>query len=306
MNKQDYLKKWLDGNLTREEAKAEGRLPEYESLEKLSRAVQAFKAPGFSIEAAYERFSLSRQTAPKAEAKEVRLNWWNPALKIAAAVTLLVVAYVYFFRHTTTMVETLAMQRTTVTLPDGSTVVLNASSTLEYNKGNWAADRKVMLDGEGYFRVAKGSKFKVVSATGTVRVLGTEFNVKDRPGFFEVICYEGSVRVQNNEASGVLRPSEVFRIVDGKVYTNIKTASTKPGWTEGESVFESVPFAQVVHEFERQYNVTISLRNVDTSQLYTGSFTHSDKDLALKSLTLPLNLSMKLQGDEILLTGERE
>ena len=58
-----------------------------------------------------------------------------------------------------------------------------------------------------------------------------------------------------------------------------------------ERAFESVPFLEVINEFERQYNVTITTKNVDGDQLFTGRFVHSNISLALKSISIPLDLT---------------
>ena len=49
-------------------------------------------------------------------------------------------------------------------------------------------------------------------------------------------------------------------------------------------------FKEVLAEFERQYDVEIKDTNIDKSQKFTGSFTHNDIEIALKSITLPLQL----------------
>ena len=69
------------------------------------------------------------------------------------------------------------------------------NTTLKYASNKWDKKRRVRLEGEAFFKVAKGSTFTVDTKTGSVKVLGTQFNVKNRIGFFEVVCYEGLVGV---------------------------------------------------------------------------------------------------------------
>ena len=52
-----------------------------------------------------------------------------------------------------------------------------------------------------------------------------------------------------------------------------------------------MPFKQVLLEFERQYDVTIDYKNINTNRLFTGSFTHNNINVALKSITLPMGLT---------------
>ena len=70
-----------------------------------------------------------------------------------------------------------------------------------------------------------------------------------------------------------------------------KENSKNPSWVNNESYFKSMPLSFVLNEFERQYNITLESQNIDTKQVYTGSFAHDDLELALKSITLPLNIS---------------
>jgi ferric-dicitrate binding protein FerR (iron transport regulator) len=72
-----------------------------------------------------------------------------------------------------------AGQRTEVTLPDNSKVLLNSKTTLKYSAGFNSSNREIYLDGEGYFDVKKGSlPFEVKTEAMNIRVLGTAFNVK--------------------------------------------------------------------------------------------------------------------------------
>ena len=133
---------------------------------------------------------------------------------------------------------------------------------------------------------------------GTVTVLGTQFNVKSREGFFEVHCYEGlvSLSFKNNEAINIPAGSR-FRIVNGERYFE-QTPESAPGWIKNMSTLKSVPYIQVVKEFERQYNVSIKLIDVNQNQLFTGGFVHNSLQDGLKSITLPLDLTYSVDNDK--------
>ncbi len=78
-----------------------------------------------------------------------------------------------------TTVYSPAGQRTELTLPDNSKVLLNSKTTLKYSAGFNSSDRKIYLDGEAYFDVKKGDlPFEVKTEAINIRVLGTAFNVK--------------------------------------------------------------------------------------------------------------------------------
>ena len=300
MEKEDYIKKWLQGSLDEEEKIIFEKTEAYKSLEKLSVSLMSFKAPDYNIDIEYERF---RSRTPS-KGKVVAVNWLNPFLKIAAVLIVMVGVFFLFNENSPTIVETLAAEKTELRLPDSSFVALSAFSRLSFFEKKWKKERTVELDGEGFFKVAKGSKFKVETSVGTISVLGTEFNVRNRKDYFEVLCYEGLVEVQSTQKVVQLQPKQMFRIISGVITKDSIAMDNAPSWRVDESSFRSVPFLHVMQEFERQYDVLVTTRNVDTLQLFTGTFTHSNISLALKSITIPLNLTYQMEkGKKILLTG---
>ncbi len=299
MEQEDLIKKWLDNNLNAQELEAFKKLEDYEDLVRLSDSVMRFKAPKYNTSEELDT-ALSHIRATKQRSQ----NWLKPILRVAAILALSFSVY-YYTTTLDTNISTLAAQKTTLELPDASLVSLNADTKLIYNKKEWKNNRDVELNGEAFFKVAKGSTFSVKTASGTVTVLGTQFNIKQRDNYFEVICYEGSVRVSHKENIVILKPGNSFLTIDGKLIAKEKETSLNPSWINNESYFKSMPFARVIHEFERQYNVGINPQNIDLKQLFTGSFVHDNKELALKSITLPLNIKYSLQNNStIVLRGE--
>ena len=144
----------------------------------------------------------------------------------------------------------------------------------------------------------------MTTPNGIVRVLGTKFNVKQRDNTFEVVCYEGLVQVFYGSYTEKLSAGNRLLILDGKLVANEKENITEPSWINNQSTFKSLPYKEVIAEFERQYDITIDTQNVNDSQLFTGSFTHNNLDVALKSITLPLQLTYTKTGKTILLQRE--
>ena len=80
-----------------------------------------------------------------------------------------------------------------------------------------------------------------------------------------------------------------------------------PSWINKESSFKSVPFGQVIKEFERQYDVTLTTNDVNLDQLFTGRFANDDLKLALLAITVPLNLVHEIVEEQhIILSVEGE
>ena len=129
--------------------------------------------------------------------------------------------------------------------------------------------------------------------------MGTEFNVKQREQLLEVECYEGQVAIFHSGQPIDLKAGHSFRLLNGVSQTgNIDTQF--PSWIEGVSSFTSVPFAQVLTEFERQYDITL-VTEIDTDMLFTGSFVHHDMALALKTITMPFKLNYSENNNQITL-----
>ncbi len=291
MKQEELIKKWLDNDLNSHELEAFKQLEEYAELVRISNGVKQFRAPE------YNTSEELKSTLQLISTKKSRTNnWLKPFLRIAA---ILAISFSVYYYTTTldTNISTLMAQKTTLELPDASLVSLNAESTLIYNKKAWKNKRDLSLNGEAYFKVAKGATFNVNTPEGIVSVLGTQFNVKQRHNYFEVVCYEGSVRVTQKLNIVTLKPGESFLIINGKRIAKEKETALNPSWINNESSFKSMPFTQVIHEFERQYNVIVNPQNIDLNQLFSGSFSHDDIELALKSITLPLNINYSLQND---------
>jgi len=295
MKKEELVKKWLNSELNQEELEAFKQLDAYSSFIKLSENAKYFKAPDFDSEASYE--DLKRKLQSKKSGFRPALQY---AIRVAAVFVLGIGLYFTFFNTSVTTIETDIAQNKTITLPDNSTVILNAKSILTYSNKNWNYNKKVSLDGEAYFKVAKGETFVVETTNGKVTVLGTAFNVKSREDIFEVSCYEGLVNVSHNATSINLAASNTYRIYAGAISFE-KMAYTNPSWINNKSIFKSVKLIHVLNELERHYNIKIVSDKINTNIIFTGSFALNDLDTALQSITLPLQLGYTKENNKVIL-----
>ncbi len=299
MKNQEYIEKWLADTLNEGERSLFEQTQEYRNLQRMDNALKRFTPSQFDAEASFEKIKSRRQK----EAKVVSLHW--PAiLRIAAALIIGASVLFYFsdifFGSSDMVYETGIGETREVVLPDQSVVTLNAKSSITFSKDTWKEDRTVKLDGEAFFSVQKGEKFQVVTNAGTVTVLGTQFNVKDRNQFYEVICYEGKVQVAANSARVQLTAKHSYREVRKQAAQAVLEITDTPTWFNKESEFESVPYQEVLNELERQYGVTVKTKDIDITQLYTGRFPNSDLTTALKSVTIPFGLTYQVNGKEIM------
>jgi len=106
-------------------------------------------------------------------------------------------------------------QTQAVSLPDGSVVLLNQNSELEYQKD--FSDRQVTLRGEAFFKVQKAKEpFVVSTSNGQITVLGTSFNVKEDDQQLEVEVETGSVQLKVKDQISKLKRGE------SAVYNDVK------------------------------------------------------------------------------------
>ena len=303
MNTDKYVKKWLEGTLTGEERAKFEQTESFKKIKKISESVQYFKAPEYDIEAELERINQNKS----GKGKVVELNWQKILLRVAAMLTIIVGGYIYYLYFLNITVETTMAEKKSIILPDSSEIMLNAVSKISYNTIRWKNNRKIELEGEAFFKVRKGSKFDVETIAGNINVLGTQFNVKQRNGYFEVVCYEGLVQVKAEGDNNQLPASHTIRFVNGKVIKDIVSDEAAPSWINNESSFKSVPFKEVIREFERQYKVSVIAKDINMEKLFTGRFSHNDMILALKSITIPQNISYQITAnDKIIFSTEIE
>ncbi len=300
MENEKLIKKWLENSLSETEKEQFKNTKDHKSLNRLSNALTSFKSDKFPIEQELKRFAYSGNSEEK---KSVALPWLNPFLRIAAS--FVVIATIGYFIYNTNFLnsfgETIASGKSELYLPDSSLVALNANSTLTYSTKKWNKQRKVSLQGEAFFKVAKGSKFDVETNSGIISVLGTEFNVKNRANYFEVVCYEGNVQVTTSQKVIQLGAHQLVRIIDEKLMEEAVSANDSPSWLNGESSFNSVPLKLVLKEFERQYKVIIKADGIELNQLFTGGFAYNNINVALESVTAPVNLSYQIKSDTVII-----
>ena len=176
--------------------------------------------------------NVDSRDSKNTEKKKPVMRYLWASMKIAAVVAML--AFIihkeyqdYRLEHSTDVqtVTVPAGQRASLILADGTTVWLNSNSTLKYPaNGFHSKNRKVTLEGEGYFEVAHDEKhpFIVETEKYDIRVLGTTFNVSAYPNsdMFETSLIEGKVTVYqpSTQHEVTLKPHEKVEAKDGKLY----------------------------------------------------------------------------------------
>lgn len=219
-------------------------------------------------------------------------------------------------------------------LPDGTTVWINAGSSLKFEPGYGTSSRTVYLDGEAYFDIAE-NKIPFILKTNhhTIRDIGTVFNVKAYSDDFEfeTAVIEGEVSIEgrlslNSEKAEKLSvkrqqvlklnyapvaisghsEKDITDLIETKVQKiNSSQLELYTGWTEDLLVFEGKTFQEISKIMERKYDVEIvmndqKLRNYE----YTGSFKNVDSiEKALKILKETTDIHYQKKGRIITIWG---
>lgn len=296
--KEHDLAKWMEGKMTGSELEAFEKSAEFESYHKIKQYSALLKGPDFDTEMMYQK--LLQHPIEKAPIK-LRPNYW---MRIAA-ILVLAIGLFFLSRPMITVSETAQNgERKEFRLPDDSEVTLNAGSEVSYKKWNWDSQRRLHLEGEAFFKVTKGRTFDVVTDYGTVTVVGTRFNVKQRGQRLEVICYEGKVRVQDHAFSVLLTPGESV-VYENNTGNEGITRETKPMWIGNRISFRSESFAAVLAEIERQYDIVISAENINTPQRFTGTIPTDNIDTALQIISSTYNFNYTKSGkNRIIFAGK--
>lgn len=162
-------------------------------------------------------------------------------------------------------------QRANLALPDGTVVKLNSGSTLEYPAVFSRKERRVRINGEAMFDVAKdeGRPFIVETFAYDVKVLGTKFNViaEEENGEFSTALLEGKVSVMDKTGAdrAILTPSQLVSLEDGALkLSTIRNIEDEYLWTEGILSVAGVPFDKLVQRIERCYGVNIVVEKDNT------------------------------------------
>lgn len=206
--------------------------------------------------------------------KDGKRKFLRTLSKAVAAVLLLIGSSYLFNLHQSDnqdpsfqQIHVPAGSRTSVTLPDGSSVWLNSNTTLSYPNVFSGKERTVELDGEAYFNVVKDDKKAFIVKTGdrSVEVLGTTFNVEAYAGktAFKVSLFTGKVKIYTDgEKSGCvyLNPGEAAELA-GHTFQITSVNNNSSRWKDGLIILDNNSFDEVMRLFEKYYDVKIIVRN---------------------------------------------
>jgi len=198
-----------------------------------------------------------------------------------------------------------------VTLPDGTKVWLNASSSLRFPTAFTGKERRVELTGEGYFEVAKNKDLPFIVSTGReiVQVLGTHFNIssyKDEK-YSRTTLLEGQVKIslpnKDNKteiASRILTPGQQSVVHSEKMEVIAIDAQEAVAWKNGEFMFNNEDIESVMRKIARWYDVEVIYPATLKNKYIWGSVSRfQDISEVLKIIELTGSVHFKVEGRRV-------
>jgi transmembrane sensor len=227
-------------------------------------------------------------------------------------------------KQTITATDTDKGSRSTITLPDGSIVRLNAKSKVSYAEG-FAKTREVYLTGEAYFEVTYNETIPFIVHTdmADIKVLGTKFNVRNYSNEqrMEAALLTGSIELTlhaDTQHKVLLKPSDKIVVKknahgdrdlmpsggDKKIeLTSIRLQDSvivETSWLNDKMAFVDKPFSEIALDLERQFDVNIEFKNKAVSAYkYTGVYDEDNAVDILKILQMIKPFQYNLNNKQI-------
>lgn len=194
-----------------------------------------------------------------------------------------------------------------LTLPDGSMVWLNASSSITYPTAFTGSERNVSVTGEAYFEVAKNEQqpFKVKARDLEVLILGTAFNINayDDEAAIKTTLLEGAVKVTaNGNSTAPIHPGEqVIYAADKalKVANNVNTDEAI-AWKNGYFQFNDADMPTVMRQLEKWYDVEVVYEGKVPKRSFGGGMQRTLPLTKVLQILEENDVKFKLAGQKII------
>jgi len=238
-------------------------------------------------------------------------HWQKMAAAMAGIIFLSVITFLLFKNAGDDMItyRTAYGETQTITLPDSSTVTLNANSTLKYASAWETTSRQVWLEGEAFFSVehtANDSKFLVHTDLVNVEVLGTKFNVRQRRGKARVVLNEGKVKLSKNQDEAaenvIMKPGELVEVTEDRAEYAKKTVNTElyTSWTDNKLIFDGTPVAEIAQLLEDNYGFEVVINDTTlATKKFKGAVAVHDIQSLLGQMSKVFQIEIEQHGQKI-------
>ena len=199
-----------------------------------------------------------------------------------------------------------------LTLSDGTRVWLNSETSIQYPVVFGTKERRVFIQGEAYFEVAKDAKkpFTVQFMSSSVTVLGTSFNIRAYPEEkrSQTTLAEGSVRIYSPGSSMLLKPGEQAEVsaLSGEMVKQEVEVKNFTSWKDGRFVFEQQPLEDIMRTLERWYDIRVIFKDEGAKRIsLSGNMKrYGDFSQVMKMLQMTGDVRFELHGNDVYITTE--
>lgn len=193
-----------------------------------------------------------------------------------------------------------------LTLPDGTRVWLNASSSITYPTAFSGKERKVVMSGEAYFEVTARPlmPFKVMTKDVEVNVVGTHFNVNAYADESSVstTLLEGAVKVSaGNHLPMLIKPGQqaVYGVGSGLSLVEDADIEESIAWKEGLFSFNGADLPSIMRQLARWYDLDVRYEGPISKRRFTGKVFRNLK-LSETLNVLELNhIHFRIEGNRV-------
>ncbi|SED61229.1 FecR family protein [Rhodobacter sp. 24-YEA-8] len=203
---------------------------------------------------------------------------------------------------------TVAGEQANLTLPDGSTMILNTASAVAIDFADGRREIR-LLEGEAWFGVIPDTSrpFRVTGQYGTVTVTGTKFSLRLGADHDTVVLEEGRVEVAGSGAVAppvTLEPEQmIFLGPSGLSQVQAADSASALAWRQGRILFDETPLSTVVDELQRYRSGTVMMMNSAVAGMaVSGNYRLDDVETAMRILAETAGLSLtRIPGGIIIL-----
>jgi transmembrane sensor len=236
-------------------------------------------------------------------------------IKAAAVIAGLVICalVLYYVRKPSyTFISTPYAAIKTVWLPDSSEVILNANSSIRFNKSRTDNKREVWVTGEAFFKVrhlniaGKAQPFAVYAGDAVIEVLGTEFNVKNINNTTGVLLRQGKVRfsIPANHSETIMQPNDycLYNALQGKITTRVADPVLFTSWLEHKYRFEKATVQEVCETLKEYFGYDFIIRNPElATQAVSGTLELQNEQVMLYVLSELFRAKTTKKGNQIII-----
>lgn len=193
-------------------------------------------------------------------------------------------------------------------LPDGSGIVINRNSNLQYAADYNKDDRKVLLQGEGYFDVVadKDRPFIVESGALKIQVLGTSFNVKEDNVNTVVVVTTGKVKLYTAKRTLIVAAGQTGTYVNAteELLLSDNIDANSISYATGDFSFQDMPLPDICRHLENTFGVKIILNNEQLSQCsMSAHFKDRSLTYIMDIMSATLNIEYTINDNIIHISG---